>query len=111
MSTALAPSPDLLAVDLLRMQMESMPAEDLQEHIDALRAVLVALVESRHLRPHISLTAAANLDRLIRKLQAKLPYALDLLCSLRVTAAWLDAARQAESEKAGSECRPSRLDA
>ena len=111
MCTAPAPSPDLLALDLLRTQIESMTIEDLQEHIDALRAVLVALVESRHLRPHISPTALANLDRLIRKVQAKLPYALDLLCSLRVAAAWIDAAREAEKEKADSGCRPSRLDA
>lgn len=111
MSTAPEPSPDLLALDLLRVQTEAMTSEELQEHIDALRSVLVALVESRHLRPHISLMAAANLDRLIRKVQAKLPYALDLLCAFRVATAWLDAARQAESEKAGSGCRPSRPDA
>lgn len=87
-----------------------MSIEELAEHVEALRVVMVALVESRHLRPHISLQAATNLDHLLRKVQAKLAHSLDVLSGLRAAAAWLDAARQ-ERERAGSECRPSRLDA
>jgi hypothetical protein len=108
-STAPQPSPDLLAVDLLRVQIEGMTIEQLREHIEALRGVLVALVESLHMRPHISPIAAANLHRLQRKVQNRLAEAFDLLNCLRAAAAWLDAARQA-SEEAGSACRPSRLD-
>lgn len=110
MSTTPQPSPELLAIDLCRVHVEGMGIEELSEHVEALRAVLVSLVHSRHLRPDISLHAAANLDRLLRKVQAKLAHSLDVLCDLRVAAAWLDAARQ-ERERAGSECRPSRLDA
>lgn len=111
MSTTPQPSPDLLAVDLLRVLIENMGIEELELHIDALRSVLVALVESRHMRPHISLIAAANLHRLQRKVQERLSHAFDVLSALRCAAAWLDAARQAtENEKAGSVCRPSRLD-
>ena len=111
MSTIPQPSPELLAVDLVRVHIEAMGIEELAEHVEALRSVMLALVQSRHLRPHISPMAAANLDRLLRKVQAKLSYALDVLSDLRVAAAWLDAARQAsESEKAGNACRPSRMD-
>lgn len=109
MSTTPQPSPELLAIDLCRMHIEGMSIEELAEHVEALRAVLVDLVQSRHLRPHISMQAASNLDHLLRKVQAKLSHSLDVLSDLRVAAAWLDAARQ-ERERAG-ECRPSRLDA
>jgi len=111
MSTAPQPSPELLAVDLVRVHIEGMAIDDLADHVEALRNVMVALVQSRHLRPHISPMAAANLDRLLRKVQAKLAYSLEVLSDLRVAAAWLDAARQAsESEKAGNVCRPSRME-
>lgn len=106
MSTAPQASPELLAIDLVRVQIESMGIEELAEHVEALRTVLLALVQSRHLRPHISPMAVANLDRLLRKVQAKLAYALDVLSDLRLAAAWLDAAQQATGEKAGSACRP-----
>jgi hypothetical protein len=108
--TAYQPSPEVLAVDLLRVQMESMTIEELQEHIEALRQAVLGLVQSKMMRPHISPQSAANIERLRHKLQARLSYALDLLESLRVAAAWLDAASQAQAnEKAGSGCRPSGL--
>jgi hypothetical protein len=108
-STAPQASPELLAVDLVRVPIDAMGVDELVEHVEALRQVMLALVQSRHLRPHISMHAAANLDRLLRKVQAKLAHALDVLSDLRVAAAWLDAARQ-ERERAGSECRPSRME-
>lgn len=110
MSTTAAPSPDLLAIDLVRQPIDAMSIDELSEHIESLRQVHIALVQSLHMRAEISVISAANIDRLIRKVQAKLSHSLDVLCGLRVAAAWLDAARQ-EREKAGSECRPSRLDA
>lgn len=111
MSTTPQSSPELMAVDLVRVHIEAMSIDELVEHVDALRNVMVALVQSRHLRPHISMMAAANLDTLLRKVQAKLTYALDVLSDLRVAAAWIDAARRAsESERAGSVCRPSRME-
>jgi hypothetical protein len=110
MTTELQASPELQAVDLVRVHVEAMSVDDLSEHVEALRRVMVALVESRHLRPHISPMAAANLDRMLAKVRAKLSHALDVLSDLRVAAAWLDAARQ-ESERAGNACRPFRLDA
>jgi hypothetical protein len=110
MSTTPTPSPELLAVDLLRVQMESMTIEELQDHIEALRQAIVSLVESKMMRPHISPQSVANIERLRHKLQARLSYALDLLESLRVAAAWLQAAQHADGdEKAGSASRPQRL--
>lgn len=110
MSTTPQPSPDLLAIDLIRMRVEGMGIEELEEHVASLRGVLTALVQSLHLRPDMSIFSEANLERLIRKVRAKLSHSLDVLCDLRVAAAWLDAAHQ-EREKAGNACRPSRLDA
>jgi hypothetical protein len=110
MSTAPQPSPELLSVDLLRVRVESMNIEELEEHIESLRSVLAGLVQSLHQRPDISVFSEANLERLIRKVRAKLSHSLDVLCDLRVAAAWLDAANQ-EREKAGNACRPSRLGA
>jgi hypothetical protein len=108
--TTYQPSPEVVAVDLLRVQIEAMPIEDLQEHIEALRQAILGLVESKMMRPHISPQSAANIERLRHKLQARLSYALDLLESLRVAAAWVDAATQADTnEKAGSASRPQRL--
>jgi hypothetical protein len=104
------PSPELVAVDLLRSRVESMGIEELEEHVASLRSVLTALVQSLHLRPDMSVFSEANIERLIRKVRAKLSHSLDVLCDLRVAAAWLDAEHQ-EREKAGNECRPSRLDA
>lgn len=98
-------SPELRSIDLLRMDVECMQIDELSAHIEELRGVLLALVESTMLRPHISLAAAANIERQRLKVQLRLAYALDRACDLRVAAAWLDAARQ-ECERAGSECRP-----
>ena len=108
--TAYQASPEVTAVDLLRLQMESMTIEELQDHIEGLRHTIVGLVDSKMMRPHISPQSSANIERLRQKLQARLAYALDLLESLRVAATWVDAASQADTNgKAGSECRPPRL--
>lgn len=102
-------SPELRSIDLLRMDVESMQLDELTNHIEELREVLLGLVESTLLRPHISLDAAMNIERQRAKMQLRLSCALDRACDLQVAAAWLDAARQ-ERERAGSDCRPPRLD-
>lgn len=102
-------SPELRSIDLLRMNLDSMHLDELTAHIEELREVLIGLVESTLLRPHISLDAAMNIERQREKVQLRLSCALDRVCDLQVAAAWLDAARQ-ERERAGSDCRPPRMD-
>lgn len=60
MHSGLQASPELMAVDLIRVHMEGMGIAELSEHVEDLRSVLVGLIESRHLRPHISPTAAQD---------------------------------------------------
>jgi hypothetical protein len=87
MSDTLQPSPMLEAIDLIRVNIESLSDEELAEHAAHVVAVLLELTNAQAKATWTSAIAAANITCLARKLLAHLARVKELTEARQVEAA------------------------
>lgn len=96
MSKQLQKSPFIEGQDLLQRNCESMQLEDLSEYVGGLRHTILALVELTLHPEAMSQVAIFNLNRLLRKLQARLSDALTLIEQRKIESAEQESADRIE---------------
>lgn len=87
MSDTLQPSPMLEAIDLIRVNLNSLSDEELDEHAERVVAVLLALGNAQAQATWTSAIAAANIAILAKKLLAHLARVKEMIEARKVAAA------------------------
>ena len=90
MSDTLQPSPMLEAIDLMRVNLDALSDEELDEHAARVVAVLLELTHAQAKATWTSAIAAANIARLAKKLLAHLARVKELIEARQVAAAEAD---------------------
>lgn len=87
MSDTLQPSPMLEAIDLVRVNLDALSDEELEEHAARVVAVLLELTNAQAQATWTSAIAAANIARLAKKLLAHLARVKELIEARQTEAA------------------------
>lgn len=87
MSDTLQPSPMLEAIDLIRVNLNSLSDEELDEHAERVVAVLLAIGNAQAQATWTSAIAAANIAMLAKKLLAHLARVKEMIEARQVEAA------------------------
>lgn len=87
MSDTLQPSPMLEAIDLVRVNLDALSDEELEEHAARVVAVLLELTNAQTQATWTSAIASANIARLAKKLLAHLARVKELIEARQTEAA------------------------